>query len=244
MSNPGTAAAQSTSTETLTFEQQVNSVVSKATVDEKGNLVLPQTEQVPEEVLYAANLEKRRRDTQGALGKASQQLAVESKMREELEKRVATQTTLTLTPEQTENLAALKLENPDEWRMQMNKLENEAAASVQAELKTLSSETSQQAEISRRAQVLADFNATAAMQITDEVLINDIPPRIAKKLELGEITFEEFLTEAQTYLLAPKKVGGTAVADAPSLGKAGGSSEASLDAKSKQSTTNYSNETY
>lgn len=244
MSNPVPAAVQSTPSETLTFEQQVNDIVNKATVDDKGNLALPGAEQVPEEVQYAAILEKRRRDTQSALGKATQQLAAESRIREELEKRVASQTSLSLTPEQTQELESLKLDNPEAWRDKMNKLEQEATTIVQAELQTLSSEASQHAQKVNREQILKAFNSTAKVPITDESLENDIPPRIVKRLETGAISFEEFLNEAQDYITAPKKLGGVELPPKPNLSAAGGSSEADPAAIANQSKNNYSSEIY
>jgi hypothetical protein len=248
MSNPDGAAAQATSEETssgqLSFADQVNNLVNSADVDDKGNLVLPQDSTVPEEVFYAATLEKRRRDTQSALGKTSQKLAAESKMREELEKRVAAQVKLDMSPEDSERLDALKYDDPEAWRVEMNKLEQKATTTVQEELNTLSTEASRHAELTRRAQVLEDFNSKAAIPITDEVLENDIPPRISRQLEKGEITFEEFLAKAEDYLVTPKKVADTKLAAQPNLGKAGGGADPAAEAVAKQDHISYANQSF
>lgn len=242
MSNPDNAAAQVTGqTGTSSIEQQVNDIVSKATVGEDGNLVLPADLKVSEEVLYAAKLEKRRRDTQSALSKTSQQLAAEETMRKELEKRVAAQVKITMSNEEAEELESLKYDDPEAWRQRMNQLEQKATTSVQEELSNISTQASQQAELNRRAQVLHEFNLAAQVAITDEVLANDIPPRIVNKLEKGTITFEEFLTEAHDYLVTPKKVGSPKLSAQPNLGSAGGSSDASDAAKAVHAQASYKN---
>lgn len=244
MSNPENAAAQSSSessSETLTFADQVNSIVNQAATDEKGNLVLPEDVKASEEVLYAAKLEKRRRDTQSALGKSTQELAAERKMREELEKRVAAQVKIDMTPEESERLENLKFDDPEAWRKEMNKLEQKATTTVQEELSSLSTEASQYAEKERRVQILEDFNSKAKVPITDEVLENDIPPRLVKKLESGEVTFEEFLAQAEDYLTSPKKVAGTKIEAQPNLNSAGGAAAPSEAARAMQSADDYKN---
>lgn len=243
MSNPDNAAAQVTGNTTgiSGIEQQVNDIVSRATVGDDGNLVLPADIKVSAEVLYAAKLEKRRRDTQSALSKTSQQLAAEETMRKELEKRVAAQVKITMSDDEAQELESLKYDDPEAWRQRMNQLEQKATTSVQEELSNISTQASQQAELNRRAQVLHEFNLAAQVAITDEVLANDIPPRIVKKLEDGKVTFEEFLTEAHDYLVTPKKVGSPKLSAQPNLGSAGGSSEASEAAKALHTQTNYQN---
>jgi len=42
--------------------------------------------------------------------------------------------------------------------------------------------------------------------LSDEVIENDIPPRITKKLEQGKIGFAEFLEECRVYLVKGKVV--------------------------------------
>lgn len=247
MSNPGNAAAQGASDKTsepLSFADKVNTLVNSATLDDKGNLVLPTDIEASEELKYAATLEKRRRDTQSALSKTSQQLAAESKMRSELEKLVAAQMKVEMTPEDAERLEHLKFDDPEAWRLEMNKLEQKATTQVQEKFTTLSTEASQHAELTRRAQVLEDFNRTAQVAITDEVLENDIPPRIVKELETGAISFEDFLAKAHDYLVKPKKVGDTKLDAQPNLGNAGGSSSPSAEALRKAAAQDYNKQSF
>jgi len=254
MSNPGNAAAQSPevvgdnadqkTSDTLTFAEQVSNLVKQAELDEKGNLVLPQDVEVDEAVKYAAMLEKRRRDTQSALSKTSQELAAERKMREELEKRVAARVQVDMTPEEQEELESLKFEDPEAWRVKMNELEQKATTAVQEELESISSEASQHAELMRRAQVLEDFNRTAEIPITDEILENDIPPRFVKQLEEGKITFEEFLAKAEDFLVKPKKVANQKLDAQPNLGKASGGADPAAEAVAKQDHLDYSSQIF
>lgn len=231
MSNPSNEALVPDSTaseaEHKTFEQEVNTVVKQLAQSEDGVWQLPEGTEVSEAVRYAAMLEKRRRDTESALGKTRQQLKAEETMRKELEQRVAAQVSIQMTPEDSELLDHLQDTDINAWRHKMNELEQKATTKLRQELDTISLTASQQAELERRAQVLADFNFATATPLTDEMLDNDIPPRIIKKLETGKVSFEEFLAEAHAYIVSPKKVASPKLDAQPNLGKAGGGSEPS-----------------
>jgi len=246
MSNPGNAEAQAANTATEpSFAEKVNEVAKQLTQDDKGAWVLPTDLEVDDSVKFAATLEKRRRDTESALSKTRHQLKTEEETRKALEARGAAQTQLAVTPEEAEELEALKFENPDAWRQKINELEQKATATYQEELKTITSEASQKAELDRRAHVLTQFNNEHPdAQITDEVLANDIPPRIARKLERGEITFDDFLTEAHDFLVTPKRVVGEKAPASPNLGTAGGGTEPSAEALAQQELSDYSNTTF
>lgn len=230
MSNP-TSEAQvpdnTSAAEPKTFEQEVNSVARQLTQGEDGLWQLPEGIQADDAVIYAAKLEKRRRDTESALGKTRLQLKAEETMRKELEQRVAAQVKVDMTPEDSELLDHLQDTDINAWRHKMNELEQKATTKLREELDGISLTASQQAELERRAQVLAEFNSTATTPLTDEMLDNDIPPRIIKKLETGKVSFEEFLAEAHAYIVAPKKVASPKLDAQPNLGKAGGGSEPS-----------------
>ena len=249
MSNPDDkSAAQSsadatsaTDTTELTFPQQVNAVAKTLTQDEKGVWVKPEGE-VDETVLFAATLEARRRNTESALGKTKNALQTETGMRKKLEQRVTQQVQLNLTPERADELNMLKHEDPDSWRIEMDTLEETARSALREELNTDTQAVSQEVEVARRVDVLASHNELHPdAQVTDEALANDIPPRITKKLEDGNITFEEFLIEASTYLAKPKVVGGEKPGTVVNIGKAGGGSAVSDDAIGSQEQVDYSN---
>jgi len=245
MSMPGNnAEAQQTSADAAvpTFEQQVNTAVKQLSKDDKGVWQFPADLDVPSEVKFAATIEKRRRDTESALGKTQQQLKAEGIVREELEKQVAAQVQLTLSSEEAEELDDLMTSDPEAWRKKMNTLEQKATTALQENLTTIKTEATQQTEQDRRAQVLEQFNAEHTdAPITDESLVNDIPPRIAKKLEKGEVTFEEFLAESYSFLTAGKVVKDPKPTSVTNIGLAAGGNEASDEAQAAQELTDYDN---
>ena len=240
MSTPeNTSEAQSTDNTTApTFEQRVSEVIKQFTQDDSGKTILPEGLVVDESVRYAAMAEKRRRDTESALGKATQKLRAEEATRKELEKRVAGQ--ISMTPDEQYAMEELKYADPEAWRRQANDFEQRASTSLQEELSIISSNASQQAELERRTQVLTQFNYdNSDYPITDEALAQDIPPRITKKLAEGKVSFEDFLMEAHAYLAAPKKVGGGKLSVQPNLGSMGGGSEPSDEARAASEMSSY-----
>lgn len=240
MSNPEESAALDLSG-LETFESKVNAVVSHIKVDEQGLHQLPEGLQVPDDVLYAAKLEKRRRDTESTLGKTKTQLKAEQAKVQTLQSKVALRVTDNLTSEEQEALQHLQETDVNAWRLKMNELEETARKQLNTELGTAAEATSQQVEMERRGVVLAEFNHLHPdMQITDEVIDNDIPPRIVNKLKKGEISFEDFLEESYEYLTKPKTVGsGKAPPKTTSLGKTGGGSEPRAEAVREDFSTTY-----
>lgn len=240
-SNADAGNSDATATEP-TFEQKVSSVVKQMKQSDTGVWEFPDEVEADESVKYAATLEKRRRDTESALGKTRQQLKTEAALRETLEKRAAEQVQMQLTPAEAEELDTLKYDDPEAWRKRVNELERKATDSFQEELSNTRSTVSQQAEIERRAQVLSEFNESHSdAPITDEALVNDIPPRISKKLEDGKITFEEFLQESYKFLAAPKKVVAQKAEKQPNLGNIGGSGSPTDEALALQNVDDYKN---
>lgn len=227
------------------FEQQVNKLAKQMTQDSKGNWVLPEGE-YSEELRYAVNVEKRRRDTESALGKAKQELKAKASLVEELvSKSSSTPPTLSLSKEEQDALDQLKFDDPESWRQKINELEKKAQEDRTNELTQLNDKASQQAEIERRAQVLAQFvEEHPDMVLNDEVIANDIPPRITKRLEAGEVSFEDFLEEVYNYLQAPKKIAAPKVETQPNLGKVGGSTSPTKQNLDMDIVASYANELY
>lgn len=181
-------------------------------------------EPTPEELVAIA--EKRRRDTQAAYTKSQQALKAKEaelqKLREQLEKAV----TVELPQDVKEELEDLKYNDPEAWRNRMNNLEQEAKRKQQEELESLTGEARKAAEVqfelSRRQQVLEEFNASAEVPITDEIIANEVPPRITNKLDKGEISFEEFLQEVEAYVNTGKTVPKEPTLGQPNLSELGG----------------------
>lgn len=237
--NTEVVVTEDTSEAAPTYEQQVNTAVAGMKKDSKtGKYVLP--DGLSDGVKYSANAERRRRDTESALGKTRLQLQAEKSVNEKLTKRITETTRPVISAEMQTELDDLMYENPNEWRRRVNELENSASATTQEELTEMSSQASQQAEIDARENLLAQFNLEhPEAPITDDAVKNDIPPRITNLLARGEISFTEYLSKAHDYLMKPKVVGGISASDTPNLGKAGGGASPSQDAFNKDTTESY-----
>lgn len=241
MSNPETAALDLSKSDT--FESKVNAVVSHLKQGDDGTYQLPEGLDVPDEVRYAAMLEKRRRDTESTLGKTKAQLKAEQAKVQTLQTKVALRVEDNLSDDDKATLQHLQETDMNAWRQRMNELENKAREQLATELDTAATSTSQQVEMERRGVVLAEFNvAHPDMPISTEVIENDIPPRIVNKLAQGKITFEEFLEESYEYLTKPKVVGsGKKPATAPNLSNTGGGDTPRPEAVAKDFSTTYKN---
>lgn len=228
MANPSTVASQENFEDVKSFESVVSSALKLAGRDAKGKLKFP--DDTPEEVKFAATSEQRRRDTQAEYTRTKQeQLALQAE-KNELLKRVSNSVEVKLSDEQAEELDDLKFSDPDKWRHKMNVYENNAKAEqakiLGEQLKVISSKGAEEAEIEGRKQVLKEFQEdNPGFVITDEIIANEVPPRITLKLKNNEVTFNEFLIEVKNYLKAGKVL---TVPDEtlgqPNLGDAGGGS--------------------
>jgi hypothetical protein len=178
--------------------------------------------------------EKRYKDTQAAYTKARQEVA-ELKARLSIDKKV----NLTFDSAQKEELEDLKYSNPEAWRIKMNALEREAEQKLQAELSTKVQEIT---ELEVREAKLLDFQARhPGFELTDD----DVPPRIAKKLASGQISFDEFLNEVYEYTQAPRKVASTErTLNQPNLNKISGGTSPSEKAVGADIVSSYKKEIF
>ncbi len=200
-------STKNTPAEKQTFEQQVNDIAAKFVVN-GDELTLPDDiKDVPEPVVFAAKLEKRRRDTQSAFTKTQQRNKELEVEREALASKVESFALATLTAEENAELENLKLTDPDAWRIKFNELETAAKAKLKDETTNISKKARQETEVQRRERVLAEFHtANPTLVINDDVIANDIPPRFLKQLESGELNFETFLDKCKGYLTANKVI--------------------------------------
>lgn len=242
MSNPEDAVTHET------FETKVTTALSEATRSEDGKLEFK--EGTSEEVVYAATTEQRRRDTQAEYTKTKQNNAALKAEKDELMTQLDSDVKLDLTLDQEEELDELKFSDPDKWRSKMNFYETEAQAKhtkqVDERLKEVSAKGTETAELERRKQVLQDFQAAnPGLALDDDVIANDVPPRISKRLQENEVTFEEFLQEVHNYLKTGKVVNKTdETMGQPNLSKAGGSDTPSDEAVEHESVKTYDTEVY
>lgn len=180
--------------------------------------------------------EKRFKDTQAAYTKSRQELAAVRGRLEALEKAPAG---VTIDPDLEDELNHLKVSDPDAWRARLNQIENEAANQRLGQI----SEAEKAATERERRQIIFDHfrESNPDIVINDDVIEYDIPKRITRKLEKGEIEFESFLTEVADYLRKPKTIGdGNKTLNQPNLGKNPGGSTPSDDAGQRKHIQDYS----
>lgn len=128
----------------------------------------------------------------------------------------------------------------------MNAIKSEATNKHKALLDETEKQVLVQTELENRARLLNEYNRSHPnFPITDEVIEFDVPARITKKLEKGEITFEDYLQEVHSFLYSPKKVGtGNEILNQPNLGKISGGDTPSEGAIMKDIIANYKNIIY
>lgn len=228
-----------------TFEAKVNELVSQATFADDGTMQLPEGVEADEAVLYAAKLEKQRRDTQASYTRAQQERKRLEAENAKLAEHWQQDAIKTLSATDRADLEELKATDPEAWRERMNQLEQEQIQKFNERRNTISQEASQLTELELREQQLEEFNqANPDFQITDDVIDNDIPPRLTKQLEKGEISFTEFLEKAKKFVTTPKKVVGQQAPGEPNLGQVPGGHKPSEGARQQQMSNDYNNEIF
>lgn len=192
--------------------------------------------------------EKRRKDTQAGYTKGQQALKAKEAqialLTEQLEKNLR----VDIPKEVQEELDNLKFNDPAAWREKLNALEKEKKSETRAKIAELSNEATgaaeQMFELDRRKQVLKEFNESAVIPITDEVIANDIPPRITSKLANNEISFEDFLDEVSAYISKGKVVGNEKTLEQPNLGDMAGGKTPSDTKPEKGLSESYAGDIY
>lgn len=155
-----------------------------------------------------AKTEFNRRETQASYTKARQDLTATQAEKDFL--LVETQKGLNLSAIQNEELEKLKFNDPDRWKDTVTKLESQAKSdfdkTITDGLGHARSEASKNYELSRREEILKDFSlANPDFNLTDEVVREQLPPRLVNQLANGELAFGDFLTKAQIFITSPKK---------------------------------------
>ena len=185
--------------------------------------------------------EKRFKDTQAFATKIAQEKADKERELEELKAELSVLKTtakpsLTIDAQVQSELEDLKYSDPDAWRTRVNELETAANAEFNSKIVEAKQLSSQQLELQRRANVLAQFQTEHPdVELTDELLHLDIPQRIVKELENGKVTYEEFLNNVYNYVKTPKVIGSiTKTLEQPNLSKTGGDDTPTKNSSSNQ----------
>lgn len=159
----------------------------------------------PPAVKLLARQMKMGRDTQGAYTKTNQQLIAAQAERDAL-KAIAEQAPVSLTSDQQTELDDLKYSDPDAWRAKLNEYEEAAKQGTATQVTETMTTAAEKAVAAARLKQLKEFTANSGIELTDEIIENDLPPRITSKLSSGEITFAEFLEQAERFLTADKTI--------------------------------------
>ena len=206
--------------DTPSLEQEINELVEKLADDTFDKAAVDPVK------LYAATAEKRRRDTQSGYTKSQQELKRTQAIAAELSSNLEREIVAKLPEDKAAELEELKHQNPDEWHKELKKLEAAQFATAKATLEEIANTAVGKSELEvRQEQLVAFTEAYPDIKITDEVIENDIPPRITKKLADGKIDFAGFLAECKDYLTKGKVLAQPDTPpDIPNLGAVPGSS--------------------
>ena len=202
---------------------------------------IPENNTDTPESTQQVDYEKRFKDTQAFATKIAQEKADKERELAELKAELSVLKTtakpsLTIDAQVQSELEDLKYSDPDAWRTRVNELETAANAEFNSKIVEAKQLSSQQLELQRRANVLAQFqNEHPDVVFTDELLHLDIPQRIVKELENGKVTYEEFLNNVYNYVKTPKVIGSTTkTLEQPNLSKTGGDDTPTKNSSSNQ----------
>lgn len=229
------------------FADIVNKTVSELKKDNKGNYIYP--EDMSEELEFAVKTEVRHRHTQSQYTRTRQENKALTAEKSVLKKKATENVKVELTAEQVEELEDLKFSDPEAWRKKVNQYEADAQkkhnSELEEEVKKVSTASLADEEIERRATVLSEFlEANEGFHLDDDVIANDIPPRITRKLNEGKVTFEQFLDECLEYTQAGKTIKQEKVEGEPNLSKVGGRNSPDKNAVKEDAITSYRKEVY
>jgi hypothetical protein len=218
-------------------------------VDEKGKLVLPdELSPVEKELVRQA---KRTRDAQSALSKERLERAKLAATNAELEKLANSiiPEDFTLSPEELKELDEIKFKDPDAYRIRLNKLEAEAKKKQADKIRELTEKAQKEAEnqaVSKtRIEVLEEFRkANPDIPLTDDVLVNDIPPRFMNELNAGKYDYSTYLQKVAEYLKTGKVVAQPGATEEHNLGNLAGGKTPGQEAANKQGKQDYKKITF
>jgi len=228
---------------TPSIDTQINEAINNRT-EVEGKMQF--AEDLDPMVKYAANAEIRRRDTQAAYTKTQQENLALTSENTQLANTWAEEVSKHLTSEQQNELEELKHTDQEAWREKINTYEGQNASRVKEKHTKIKEKAGQETELQQRTRLLEEHNAAnPKFALTDDVIDNDIPPRITKKLESGKISFEEYLQEANTFLSAGKVISqGDPAPDDIDLSKAGGDHKPSDEAVAGDIKESYAKEIF
>jgi len=206
---------------TSTITDEVNTILKGLEKGDDGlaKLVIP--EGTSDHVADLVRAEHKFRSTQSSYTRERQRSKELEAENEVLRGHVKPQ----VSKEEQDRLDELKYTDPLAWHNELL-LQKANMPDVGAEARA---KAASNFELERRVEVLATFNEGREVPITEEVVQNDIPPRISNKLDNGTVTFEEFLDEASAYLAKGKAVANPAAMEQTNIGDIAGGDKPSKD---------------
>lgn len=173
--------------------------------DKAGNKPSAAGNSNPSEIDYKKMYEQElqmKKDTQKSYTQGQQELSVLKKQNKMLNDAASKGTQLT--PEQVDELEVLKYKDPDAWFDKKQAYTNLAKANLlEANSKAHDEGMEEAAETTKQA-TIANF-LTSNTDLTMDMINLDVPKRIHKELDDGNITLEEFLEKSKHYILSSTK---------------------------------------
>jgi len=211
------------------FKDTVNELTNQMVQGEDNKWVLPEevAKDLDEPTLFAVTSERRYRDTQGAFTKAQQNAKKQEAIATGLQERLL-ESEVALTKEQKFELNDLRKTDPEAWRTKLNEYEEVNKTTLKTELEEIRTKSSTKGELEIRQDQMAAFSKETGIELTDQVVANDLPPRYIKELEDGKVTFEQFLDKAGKFIKADKTIQGSGDStddDTKDLGRVAGGQE-------------------
>lgn len=245
---PGKKQEAKASSDAPSVQDQVNNLVSAMVEDEDGKWSIPEDKlkDVPEAIAYAAKMEKRFRDTQSGYTKSRQRLKELETVNTELTEHMIKNATMHLTDEEREELDDLRTSNPEGWREKLNDHEQKAKELQNQKIEEFQNKGKKASESEMRTAAYQEFTERTGIELSDDVIQNQLPAIYTKNITEGKWTFDKFLGEAEKFLKLPAKVKGSD--DTPTndkdLSKLPGGKEPSDDAIEGSAIQSYQSETY
>jgi len=232
-------------------QAEIAELVTKhiSNLDDKGKLQLP--EDMPTWQKHIIRGEKRTRDAQAELS------SEQNKLRQsEAKNAVLLKTASTMVPEDFQlsdaeltELNTLKKNDPDAYRLKVNALEASALEAQQTKLTEMTTKAAEDATIAHttknRVTVLAEFReANPDLSITDDILVNDVPPRLLAGVTSGQYSYGEYLVKVKEYLATGKTTTGDDNSDPHNMHKLPGSQTPGKKAAEKAGQSDYAKMTF
>ncbi len=197
-------------------------------LDDKGKLQLP--DDMPEWQQHVIRSEKRQRDAQAELSKTQSKLRTANATNDVLMETASgmVPSDYQLSDAELIDLDTLKKTDPDKYRLRVNALEATAKEAQKTKLEELTGLAVTKAQTAytnkSRSEVLSEFRvANPALVITDDVLVNDVPPRFLNGVNSGEVSYAQYLEDVKAYLTTDKRVASGSVGDPNNLSSQPGS---------------------